>query len=428
MALKGLIDFYHTRQRLDIIFYRLHSKAIPDREWLRARVLVKDCLRWRRHLDRHINHFSRKPAAKLPLNLRSLAQILVYEVLMDDGVPAYAAVDEAVNLARKKISRKAAGFINALGRSLERSAIEFPVGSVAQKESFPDWMVNRWKTFWGAEEAKLICQHLNSGTGTVIRRNPSMINEADLIDDIQAIGGQLDRMPATDIFYRVTGTPSGLRTLPRFLDGSFSLQGRGAGAVVELLNPQPGETILDVCAAPGTKTRYMAELMRGEGTIFASDISSERISTAQKDDRRHPARNIEWSVKNAQEDTFPLAEAILIDAPCTGTGVIGKHPEIKWRRRPGDVQKFQEIQIGILTHMMKFLKPGGRIVYATCSLEKEENWDVVDAVLKLTKHFEVESPRDQFPAHWMDKRGALHTRPVHESIDGLFGVILRKKS
>ncbi|MFQ6614688.1 MAG: RsmB/NOP family class I SAM-dependent RNA methyltransferase, partial [Fidelibacterota bacterium] len=243
-----------------------------------------------------------------------------------------------------------------------------------------------------------------------------------------AAGVQLSRLETSDRFYRVTGTPMGLRTHPRFRDGSFSIQGRGAGAIVELLNPQPGETVLDVCAAPGTKTRYIAECLQGKGEIFASDISSERIQIARQDDYRHSHPNVHWSVKDAQRDEFPPAEAILVDVPCSGTGVIGKHPDIKWRRKPGDIRKFHELQIRILTHMLQFLKPGGRIVYATCSLEKEENWDVVDAVLKLAKHFEVEPPGDQFPLRWREPGGALQTRPVREPVDGLFGVLLRKKS
>jgi len=429
LALKGLIDFYRTTDRLDTVFTRLSVPNMAKRDWLRARVLIKECVRWRRLLDDRIDQFSNKPGSRIPLNLRALAEILAYEVLLDEGTPSYAAVNEAVNLARRHISKNASRFINAFGHTLSRKT-DLPENSMslAQRESFPDWMVDRWIKHWGETDADAVCRHLNQGTGVSIRRYPSMITESQLIDEFTSHDLKINPLSTSRRFYRLEGSTSELWTHPRFLDGSISIQGRGSGAIVELLNPRLGERILDVCAAPGTKTRYMAECMDGQGRILASDISPDRIKVAQQDDRRHPAKNIEWEVKDASKDSFPMADAILIDAPCTGTGVIGRHPDIKWRRKPEDIFKFQALQIRILSHMVQFLNPGGRLVYATCSLEPEENWDVVDAVLKLNDRIEVVPPSDQFPKHWIDDRGALHTRPVQESIDGLFGVLLRVKS
>ncbi len=427
LALKGLIQFYKTHGRLDSIFTRLINPSVPKIDASRAFVLVKECVRWRRVLDRHINAFAKRPGNRIPDNLRALSQILTYELLYDENVPAYAAVNEAVNLANKRISSKAAKFINALGRRLSgasntKTSEKLPL---PQKESFPDWMVQRWVRFYGKENTARLCKNLNIGTGTIIRRNVGMISETELLE--QLIDTQLHLVPIakSDRFYVVEGSPSELWNHPLFLNGSLSVQGRGSGAIVELLNPQPGETILDVCAAPGTKTRYIAERMNNTGIIHASDLSPKRIDRAKSDGKRHPANIIKWSVKDATKDEFPMADAVLIDAPCSGTGVIGKHPDIKWRRRPNDTAKFREMQIRILSHMIQFVKPGGRLVYATCSLEPEENWDVVDAVLKLSDRIEVESPSDQFPSRWIDERGALNTRPVDESIDGLFGVLLR---
>jgi 16S rRNA (cytosine967-C5)-methyltransferase len=213
-----------------------------------------------------------------------------------------------------------------------------------------------------------------------------------------------------------------------FKDGCFSFQDRAAGAIVEILDPKPNEIILDVCCAPGTKTNYIAEIMQNTGEIFASDIDKERINITKIDEARTNNKNINWEQKDATKDTFPMANRVLIDAPCTGTGVIGRRPDIKWRRKPKHLKRIVNLQSSILNHVHKFVQPNGILVYATCSLEDEENWQVVDAFLKLHNDFKVESIKNPKLANLIDDKGGLKTFPPENKMDGMFAVkMIRNK-
>ena len=192
-----------------------------------------------------------------------------------------------------------------------------------------------------------------------------------------------------------------------------------------MLDPQPGETILDVCAAPGTKSTYIVEKMTNEGKLYSSDISHKRIQLS-KDRAKELKIPIEWSVKDARTDNYVKADRILIDAPCTGTGVLGRRPDIRWRRKKDDVDSMAEIQLEIINHMAQFLKKNGVMVYATCSLEREENWNVVESFLKLNNNFTLDSSENFIPKNWMNDQNCLETFPPQDMVDGMFAARLRK--
>jgi 16S rRNA (cytosine967-C5)-methyltransferase len=188
------------------------------------------------------------------------------------------------------------------------------------------------------------------------------------------------------------------------------------------LAPIQGETILDVCAAPGTKAIYIAELMDGKGELYISDNNTDRLGKLETN-----FKNSVIDVKDASKDNFPMADAILIDAPCSGTGVIGKKPDIRWRRSMSNIQEFVELQKSIINHMSQFLKPGGRMVYSTCSIEPEENWGVVDAFLKLKGNYFIDMETNDVSDSWLDERGALIPFPPKSNTDGMFAVRLNNE-
>ena len=171
----------------------------------------------------------------------------------------------------------------------------------------------------------------------------------------------------------------------------------------------------------------MAQKLGNNGKIFASDKDPSRVEIGKLDIKRHKNKNIQWSVLDAAKDTFPMAEKILIDAPCTGTGVIGRRPDIKWRLKQKDFQFMRKIQISILNHMSNFLKTGGKIVYATCSLEPEENVSVVNEFLIDNKNFSINPSNTFLPLNWVNSDGFLMTMPYETDSDGLFGAVLQKK-
>ena len=212
-----------------------------------------------------------------------------------------------------------------------------------------------------------------------------------------------------------------------FKCGIISIQDPASAAVAEMLKPANGDIILDVCAAPGTKSLLMAQKVGKSGKVFASDKDPSRVELGRLDIKRHKNKNIQWFVLDATKDTFPMAEKILIDAPCTGTGVLRRRPDIKWRLKKKDFQYMRKIQISILNHMAKFLKVRGKIVYATCSLEPEENASVVIEFLRKNKNFSIIPPNHFLPPDWVNSDGFLMTMPYETGSDGLFGAVLQKK-
>ena len=195
--------------------------------------------------------------------------------------------------------------------------------------------------------------------------------------------------------------------------------------VVELLNPKPGETILDVCSAPGTKTFYISEMMHGTGSLIGTDISERRMELCVQDNTRHNQNWIKWKINNAVKDIFPKADRVLIDAPCSGTGTIGQRSEIRWRRKLNQLQKFKKQQLEILINVSNYVKEGGILCYATCSLEKEENWDVIEAFLKLNNRYKIDTSDHCLPRKWFNKPGVMETFPPRDKVIGMFAVRLR---
>jgi 16S rRNA (cytosine967-C5)-methyltransferase len=172
----------------------------------------------------------------------------------------------------------------------------------------------------------------------------------------------------------------------------------------------------------------LAEILGDGGKIFASDISLVRVERAQSDQQRHGMNNIFWDVRDAATDEFPVADAILIDAPCSGTGVIGRRPDIKWRRKAEDIKQAAVLQLAILNNMQKYLKDSGTLLYSTCSLEEEENWKVVESFLKLNSHYKIVNESTTSIQKWMNTSGYLRTFPPEDKLDGMFAIKMVKKS
>ncbi len=397
----------------------------------RITVITNDVLRWKGRLDLWIALALKRPFHSLQPKLLSILEIGTYELLLDKGTPAYAAIDSAVSLARKRVGKHTTGLVNAVLRKVSRFEPEIPPLTDMSDEqtaawyATPKWLYDRWVERFGETKTQSLCTRFNTPPETVIRRNPLRIEHGEFVAGLESRGVSPERINGSDRFYRVMSGSANLRTEPLFLDGCFSYQDRGAGAVVELLDPRPGETVLDVCAAPGTKALYIAERMEDKGTVWASDVSPKRVESGKRDQDRHRMRIIKWEVRDATADTFPRADRILVDAPCTGTGVIGRRPDIKWRRRPEHLAEMSDLQINILNHVSRYLRPNGVLVYATCSLEPEENWQVVEAFLKLNDNFRVDPVDDSRLKSWITRKMTLETFPPDDHIDGMFAVRLR---
>ncbi len=417
--------FYNTTFDLKTIhnnYFKQNNVNTLDRN--RIVILSKEILRWRGRLDSLIKSYLDHPIDRLQSKLLVILELATYELIFDEKVPDYAAINSAVDLAKKEFSKKAGGLVNAVLRKINSADTNIKPKQIKDFEwySFPKWLFDKWIKQFSETRTHQLCDYFNSPVSLTIRRNNTKIDHHSFMLKVEDDSIKLSQIESSHCFYNVESGGSRLLNNPLFIDSYFSFQDRGAGAIVEVLDPQSNETILDVCCAPGTKTNYIAELMQNTGKIYASDIDKERISVARKDEIRLKHKNIIWEQKDATKDTFDKADRVLIDAPCTGTGVIGRRPDIKWRRKPKHLKRIVDLQKAIINHVCKFVKQGGVLVYATCSMEDEENWQVVEAFLKLHDDFKVVSIENPQLSNFIDKKGALKIFPPENQMDGMFAV------
>ena len=417
-------NFYKSKLNLKVIQNQYFiRKNIEPLERNRTVVLTRDVIRWKSRLDWYIKSYIDAPFSKLQPKLLAILELATYELLFDEQVPNYAAINSAVELAKLKFNKKTSGLVNAILRKISQIKIDEKPTQIADHDwySHPKWLYEKWTNQFGTEKTQKLCNHFNAQTPLVIRRNILKVDHNNFVNKLNEIDVNTLQIYNSDNFYTIESNGGKLINSILFKEGYFSFQDRAAGAIVELLDPQPNETILDICCAPGTKTNYIAEIMQNSGKIYASDSDIARINTT-KNDQRRLNNNIIWEQKDATKDTFPMADKVLIDAPCTGTGVIGRRPDIKWRRKPEHIASAIALQKALLNNVFQFVKPGGTLVYATCSLEEEENWQVVEAFLKLHTDFKVKFSDNPYLMDFIDTKGALNTFPPISNTDGMFAV------
>tara|TARA_B100000941_G_scaffold79654_2_gene54552 strand:+ start:2146 stop:3453 length:1308 start_codon:yes stop_codon:yes gene_type:complete len=403
--------------------YFIKNKLSPN-ERNRSMALSNEVVRWKRSLDEWISKSLNKPINKLPLNVLCILRLGYYEYVMDDFVPPHAAVDSWVELSKKLNNKKISGLINAVLRKakyIDKNTIN-NLKNLGSRFSFQDWMVESWLKKYGRSQTIDLCRHLNHKHEIDMRLDTSSEEIKKLLKDKKI---EWSFSPFSKNYIRIK---SGLRNIlfsNIYSNGHIFVQDRAAGAVVEALDPLPGDIVLDVCAAPGTKSIYIYEKMKGEGKLFSYDFNQSKIDNAIKQTKQL-GMDIKWKRMDASLDSYPMADKILIDAPCSGTGVIARKPDIKWRRNSSDIVKFALIQNKIINNVSRFLKKGGVIVYATCSLEDQENWNVVRSFLKLNPDFKLESVERKIPDQWLNSNKCLETFPPRDNVDGMFAAKIKK--
>jgi 16S rRNA (cytosine967-C5)-methyltransferase len=305
--------------------------------------LVYGVTRWRRPLDWLIDRCAERVHPEIRQHLR----VALFQIRHLERIPRHAAVDEAVELA-KGVSRKSAGFVNAVLR--KAADLELP-GTIGVRRSHPDWLVERWRKRFPKKELEALLDADNAILPVTARVNRLRVKEGP--DSIELEGD-----PAAD---------------PGFAGGRFTVQDETSMRVAPLLAPKAGERVLDLCAAPGGKTTHLAELMEGKGGVVAVDLP-ERIGLVAESAKRLGLANVECVAADGATVSFrdPF-DAVLVDAPCSNTGVLARRPDVRWRLRERDIAGAAALQRRLLENAARLLKIGGRLVYSTCSLEPEEN-------------------------------------------------------
>lgn len=424
-----------------LLDHALRSRALSDADRALLTELVYGTLRWRGRIDALLSPQLDRPLAKADPVLRNLLRLAAYQLLFLDRIPAYAAVNEAVALAKSARGAKAAGFANAVLRNFLRkksdgkkfAGEDDSIAALAAAYSHPEWLVKRWLEEFGLAETKLLLQANNQRAPLVLRVNSLKISRAELLRRFSDAG--IHAAPAERAPQGIRLESSGaVEKLPGFGEGLFQVQAESSQLIGYLLAPSPGERILDACAAPGGKSAHLAELMQDRGEVIAIDSSARGVKKIVENATRLGLRSVRAVQADARArwtgfdpESF---DRVLVDAPCSGLGTLRGHPEIKWQRREGDLRRLSRLQVEILERAAGYLKPGGVLVYSTCTLIREENQQVVEGFLSREKSFELEQAAGYLPeqARPMARGDFFLALPHRDDTDGFFAARLRKAS
>jgi 16S rRNA (cytosine967-C5)-methyltransferase len=397
--------------------------------------LVYGTLRNQALLDWILNQFSLQPVAKTDAWTRNILRLCAYQMFLLDKVPVSAAVNTATELA--KVYGKKSSYVNGLLRTLDRKrneivypGVEDPIKRLSVLYSHPVWLVRRWVARFGEDVVETLLRGNNVRAPLVIRTNPLKTTRDGLKASLLSQGVDARETVYSPVGLELISSPP-LRTLAAYEQGWFMVQDQAAQLVSLLLRPQPGETVLDACAAPGGKATHLAELMRDQGTLIALESDRERLKKIRENCARLGLTIVIPTLRDASRYQEGRFDKILIDAPCSGLGVLRRHPDGRWSKTEEAIQERRALQTRILTNCAKLLKPGGALVYATCTTEPEENADVIEELLlKAGGEFAIDDPRSYLPeqaACLVDERGFFHTYPRALEMDGFFGARLTRK-
>lgn len=418
------------------------ERLSDDRDRALAAEIVTGALRWQRSLDYLIEHFAGRRLSKIDGDILLILRLSLYQLLHLDRVPASAVVDDAVNLARYARKTSAAAFVNALLRTVLRQRHRLPLpprpASAADRDaalaylgithSHPAWLVARWLDRYGLEAAERWVQFNNATPRLTLRVN-TLAARRDAVAAALAAAG-IETEPTTyapDGLIVTAGNP--LRTSA---GGSYLVQDEASQLVTLAVAARPEERVLDLCASPGGKTVAMAADMRDTGVLVACDVRSRRVALLRETTRASGAARIHL-VHVGASGHLPLApvfDRVLLDAPCSGLGTIRRDPDIRWRRHEHDLGVFARDQLALLQRAAEVVSPGGRLVYATCSSEPEENEDVIDAFLSARDDYAVIDLRTAGaspPAPLIDSRGMLRTLPFAHGLEAFFAAALVRR-
>jgi 16S rRNA (cytosine967-C5)-methyltransferase len=425
---------------LDEIFRQNPNLNRRDRAFLVH--LVQGVLRWQRRLDWIIEQSSDFPIKKITPPVLNILRLALYQIYFMDRVPESAAVNEAVNQAKKNGARYIVSFVNGILRNIckKKDDVDFPdpdenpVLFFSVFYAYPEWLVDKWFKEWGSEFTEALLSAENRVPELTIRVNRLRLGRTALIKRLSeegVHGRRTDYSPDGILLENFKGRVDELES---FRKGLFQVQDEAAQITSHILNPKQGQIILDTCAGLGGKSTHLAEFMADNGQVMALDISLKRLVSLVKNLKRLSIKSIQPIVADASGSLSSLLrlkfDGIVVDAPCSGLGVLSRHPDGKWNRTEGDVRRLAIVQETILNEVASLLKTGGKMLYVTCTISKEENEEVVKRCLAENRDLQLENIKDHVP-EWghdlVDNEGFLRTFPHEHHMDGFFSALFIKK-
>ncbi len=387
--------------------------------------IVYGTVRMQKLIDYYLSHISKLELCRLEAYVRSILRVGAYQIIFLDRIPVSAAVNESVKLAPKKNNRKVRGFINGVLRNIVRKYKDIslppinpdPIEHISIGYSHPRWMVTRWLKQFGIDNTIKLCQLNNARPLVGIRVNTIKTTLSDIIEYLarQNIPSETGKY-APDVV--IAGASFPLVEDPYFLKGFFYLQSESSALVAHAVQPSQGQLIYDLCAAPGGKTTHLAQLMHNQGEIIALDQTESKIRLIKDNLKQQGISIVRTRVGDATSIKLPPADKVLIDAPCSGLGVLRQNPDIKWRRSLEDISELRLLQKRIMTNAANLVKPGGELIYSTCTIEPEENESLIHWFLTNNPKYKLKALPTWFPPG--NNVGMLSILPFMHGIDGFF--------
>lgn len=429
LAFRVLEEYRRTRNFAAQILDRIASEGtVSAEDRALANEIVLGTIRRSRTIDSVLKPHSQRAQNEVEAELWTLLRVGAFQLLFLDGVPRHAAVDETIKTARWLDRERWCGFLNGVLRNLSRGLtdqwVEVPAADAvpvapgrfrqltaaafpdpetsplryfAEAFSFPDWLADRWGAHATPEELFELGFHFNGTPRMSLRVNPLKATREDVLRDLAA--ANYVAMPGEHPQCIWLEGTARVADLPGFAEGRLTVQDESAMGAAMLLAPRPGDRVLDLCAAPGTKTTHLAELMHNEGEILATDVSEDRLARVAENCARLGVGIVKTKPIAADGGNLPHGpfDRVLVDVPCSNTGVIGKRPEVRWRLRPDEISELTVLQQRLLRAGLNRLKPGGRLVYSTCSIEPDEDQKVVASLVAKRPNVQILDEVWHFP-------------------------------
>ena len=402
-----------------------------------ATELIYGTVRRRRTLDALIDQLGKRSAEQQPADLRRVLHIGFYQLRYLDHVPDHAVVDTTVQLAKQQRLGKLSGVVNGMLRQYIRLQAagdplqlpSDPLQSLGVLHSYPDWIIQAWEHLLLAEEVASLCEWFNQAPKIDLRVNRLRTTVAQVVTALTDYG--LTVVPHSHVpdAIRILGPTGNVRQLPGYEEGWWMVQDSSAQLVSYLVDPRPGETIIDACAAPGGKAAHLAELMGDQGRVLACDRTSSRLNKIRQNANRLQLTSIETVMGDSREhpEFKGIADRVLLDVPCSGLGTLHRHADARWRQTPESIAGLTTLQRELLEAAVDWVKPNGVLLYSTCTLHPDENQNLIQAFLSDHPDWQIQPPDPDSPvAPFVTAQGWATVWPHKQDMDGFFMVKLQR--
>ncbi|TCO78981.1 16S rRNA (cytosine(967)-C(5))-methyltransferase RsmB [Marinisporobacter balticus] len=433
-----LIDIEENNAYSNIAMNRqLKGKSVESVDRRLITELVYGVLENKIYLDFMIGKLSKIKMKKIDPKVLNILRMGLYQLIYLDKIPSFAAVNESVKLV-KKIDFKASGFVNGILRNFIRDRENIKVPTLSENQvmhlcitySHPKWMVESWLKEFGQDFTIALLKANNETPKLSVRMNTLKTTKKELVEKLIRQG--IDVFEDTYVEEAIhIGNLKNIAEMEIYKEGFFQIQDESSMLVAHVLDPKPGEFVIDVCAAPGGKTTHIAQLMKNKGKILARDIYEHKLKLINDNAKRLGIEIIKTEVFNAKEtdeNLYGQADKVLVDAPCSGLGIIRRKPELKYNKKPEDTKQLAKLQLDILNNASNYVKKDGILVYSTCTIESQENIDVIKKFINSHEDFEIRDINDYLPINFRGEQKILQLYPNIHGTDGFFICKLKKKA